>query len=102
MKEEESLKNRMETSFITRTFSVGHMPVAFWDELDEFCKEYYGDVRWVMLKDLKDKAVADYKFELLYDQQQALRQQIALVEQKAVSNAQKSSLPLTFGTKKGE
>lgn len=94
--EDETLKNRMETSFITKTFNIGYMPIAFWEEIDSFCREYYGNVRWVMLKDLKDKAVADFKFELLYDQLQELKGHLALLEQKIASN--KQSMPLmTFG-----
>jgi len=92
------LQERLENKLITKTFHVSGMPEALWKELDFFCKEAYGDARWLMIKDLYENAQKDYRFELLYDELQALKLEVEELKRASEMSGVKKGLP-TFGSK---
>ena len=67
---------------ITRSFNISGVPETYWKLFDSFCKEHYGDVRWIMLKDLIGNAEQDYRLSLLYDNQASLNEKVVMIEQK--------------------
>lgn len=95
------LQNKLEGKLITRTFHVGGMPEKVFKEVDSFCKEYYGDSRWTMIADLHRAVRDDYKYNLLYDELQVVKQELAEInalfnEPKEPVIASKRKIP-TFG-----
>ena len=97
MEETNELKERLENTLITRTFHISGMPEATWNELDLFCKQTYGDVRWVMLKDMKQALQADWKFEMLHEEIEELKAKLASQgEKKGVLPNQRPTVK-TFG-----
>ena len=90
------LQEQIEKKLVTKTFHVSAMPEAFWKEIDTFCKESYGDVRWLMIKDLFENAKRDYRFELLYDEIQALKAELAEAKKSQEDPRKQNGLP-TFG-----
>ena len=76
------LQNKIEGTLVTRTFHVGGMPESVFKEIDAFCKEYYGDSRWTMIADLHRATKEDFKFSMLYDEIQDIKEELA--ELKAV------------------
>jgi hypothetical protein len=71
------LQEQIESKVITRTFNVSGMPESNFKMVDEFCKEFYGDSRWVMIVDLLKNAQEDYKYAMLYEEIQQLKQELA-------------------------
>lgn len=76
----DELRDKIEKNVIDYVFKVS-VPAAYYKDffelVDTFCKDYYGDVRWVMLKDLVTNAQADWKYKVLYDDIEALRDEVA-------------------------
>ena len=77
MKDENELKNIIESKVITKTFNISGVPLTIWNEIDSFCKEMYGDARWIMVADLIKQQKDDYKYAAIYDTVESLRQEIA-------------------------
>lgn len=96
------LQEKIESK-ITRSFNISGVPETYWKQFDEFCKENYGDVRWIMLKDLMENAEKDYRLSLLYDNQASLNEKLVEIEQKVnefTSNGSNASSNFkTFGSK---
>lgn len=96
------LQEKVESK-ITRSFNISGVPETYWKQFDEFCKANYGDVRWIMLKDLVENAEKDYRLSLLYDNQAALNEKLVELEQKVEnyfkSGSKDSSEVKTFGSK---
>jgi putative transposon-encoded protein len=100
MEETNELKERLESTLITRTFNVNGMPESVWKRVDEFCKTHYGDVRWVMVKDLIEMAQLDWKYELIFEELEVLKDKVVQLEEglhKGVNVAQKPTVK-TFGS----
>lgn len=97
MDEENYLKEKLESQLITRSFNASGMPLVVWDEINLFCKDYYGDVRWVMVKDLVDKAKSDYKYAMLYDELLTLKAEVAELKLKIDEPKKEVSRFKSFG-----
>jgi len=95
------LKNRIESNVITRTFKVSGMPESVWAEVDTFCKEMYGNARWVMIADLVKKEKDDYKYAAIYDTIITLKQEVAMLKDRGDSPRSRSDIP-SFGKRKEE
>ena len=91
------LKDKLESTLITRTFNVSGMPVAVWSEVDDFCKEYYGDSRWSMVADLVRLAKDDWRFRAMQDEIDAIKENLAKLSVKEPIEVKKK-IP-TFGKK---
>lgn len=76
----DEFRQRIERDVIDYVFKIS-VPAAYYKEfyevVDTFCKDYYGDVRWVMIKDLVLNAQADWKYKVLYDEIERLKEQVA-------------------------
>jgi len=96
MEDTNELKERLENTLITRTFNVSGMPESVWKEVDSFCKARYGDVRWVMVKDLIALAEIDWKYEMLFEELQALKAKTEAGEKQGVNPVQRPTVK-TFG-----
>ena len=90
------LQDKLESTIITKTFHVSGMPMTVWRDVDAFCKEYYGDSRWVMISDLIKMAKDDYKMSLLHKEVQGLAMKIAELE-KPVAEPQPKKTFKGFG-----
>lgn len=75
------LQEKIESTIVTKTFHVSGMPLSIWKDVDSFCKEFYGDSRWVMISDLIKMAKDDYKYSLLQKEIEGLALKIAQLEQ---------------------
>ena len=75
------------------------MPESVFKEINDFCKAYYGDSRWVMIADLKRMADEDVKFYLLYDIIEVLKQRVTDLENKSVEK-KVDPFAKTFGQRK--
>lgn len=99
------LQERLEGKLITRTFHISGMPESVWKEINSFCLTHYGDVRWVMLKDLINLAKIDWKYEMLFDEIMTLKEEIAKLKEQDEEEVGDSKFRVkTFGNKgtKGE
>jgi hypothetical protein len=65
--ERNELQDRIENEVITRSFQVSGMPIAVFNEVDQFCKDQFGDNRWTMIHTLVKAQQEDYKFAMIYD-----------------------------------
>jgi hypothetical protein len=77
------LKERLENTIITRTFSVSGMPIAVWEEMDIHCKTFYGDCRWVMFADFLKNAKVDWKYASLLERIEDLEAEVASLKANA-------------------
>lgn len=75
------LQEKIESNVITKTFHIAGMPETFWKEINSYCRDSYGDVRWVMLQDLFKATQRDYKFEMLYSRVDELEASLAELQQ---------------------
>lgn len=100
VEETNELKERLETTLITRTFNISGMPLKAWEEVDAFCKANYGDVRWVMLSDLVRLADFDFKYELLWSELEAIKEKVANLEEKKGIDVNQKPTVKTFGDMK--
>ena len=92
------LRERLENTIIRKTFNISGMPEAVWNEVDEFCRTFYGDSRWTMLQDLVRVQKTDYKYGMLYEEVFALKQKVAELEQKIqTKEVTPKKGPSTFG-----
>lgn len=95
------LKDKIEGSIITRTFNISGVPESVWRDIDSFCKEYYGDVRWNMLFDLYRASKVDYKYEMLFNELDALKVKVSELEgqlaSKVVNDSRDKKVFRTFG-----
>ena len=92
------LKERLESTVITKTFNISGMPETTWKEVNSFCKEFYGDARWVMVADLVRMNKEDFKFQMLFEEIQELKAEIELLKNKEVTPKTGKEVP-TFGKK---
>lgn len=103
MNEQRDLKDRVETEVVNYVFSM-KVPAKYWDDFynkaDGFFKKYYGDVRWVGLMHLIDKTLEDHRYQLLYDELEAIKAKTQ--EQKKPEPEQKGVNVVTFGKKRGD
>ena len=95
------LQEKIESNVITKTFHIAGMPETFWKEINTYCRDNYGDVRWVMLQDLFKATERDYKFEMLYSRIEELEVLLSQLQEeveglKKKEVKPKKSLP-TFG-----
>ena len=97
----DELKDKIESTVVTRTFHVSGMPESVFKEIDAFCKEFYGDSRWNMIADLVRASREDYKFSILYDEVYNVKQRVSNLEE-APKDERKAPKIKTFGAKKGE
>ncbi len=93
----DDLKNKIESNLITKTFHVSGMPESIWKDVDDFCKEFYGDSRWVMIVDLMKMAKDDYRFNLIYKQIEALNIEVQDLKQREVPKEDPQPRFKTFG-----
>lgn len=91
------LKDKLESTIITRPFNISGMPIAVWEEVNLFCKEHYGDSRWTMLVDLIRLAKDDWRFKALQEQIDNIREDMAMLSQKEVKPEKTGRVPKTFG-----
>ena len=92
------LKERIESNVVNRTFSASGMPETVFKEVNAFCKEFYGDSRWVMIADLMRMAKEDIKFTMLYDELAVVKGRVAKLEEQ--KSEKKPSRVTTFGARK--
>jgi len=98
MIEKNPLQERLENTIITKTFHISGMPEAIWTKVNDFCKLYYGDARWIMVDDLIRRVEEDYKFALISEEILAIKEEIALLKNKEVDPDKKPSKFKTFGS----
>ncbi len=79
MNDENELKSTIESKIITKTFNISGVPLNVWNEIDVFCKDMYGDARWLMVADLVRQQKTDYKYAAIYDTVESLKQEIATI-----------------------
>jgi hypothetical protein len=71
------LKDKLESTLITRSFNISGMPLKDWEHINSFCKENFGDSRWNMIVTLVNNAEEDWKYNLLYEEIQDMKVKIA-------------------------
>lgn len=98
MNETNPLKEKIESTLITRTFHVSGMPEQVFKEVDSFCRENYGDNRWTMIQDLLRFVKDDYKYNLLYDEVQTLKEDMVLLQNKELIVEEPEPVKKKLGT----
>ncbi|WP_298752999.1 hypothetical protein [uncultured Arcobacter sp.] len=96
--ETNELKDKLESTIVTRTFNVSGMPLKAWEEVNKYCKEAFGDNRWTMIYTLMKNAKEDYKFNLIYDEIQEIKYELENIKNKEVK-VETRKVPMTFGMK---
>lgn len=91
------LQEKIESTIITKTFHINGMPESLHKELDAFCKENYGDARWIMIKDFYDWVRKDYRFELLHEDLEDVKGRVASLEKQDKPEVKKNKGLKTFG-----
>ena len=96
------LQDRLEKEVITRHFGMS-VPEAyfsdFMNKVDSFCKARYGDVRWIMVLDLIEKADIDWKYAALFDEIEAVKGELASIKESKGVDVNQSPRVKTFGQK---
>lgn len=98
MEETNKLQEKLESTLITKTFNVSGMPETIWRDVNDFCRENYGDSRWVMIADLLRLVQEDFKYALLYEEIQDIKAQLAELKQ-VKPEENKNFRVKTFGDK---
>lgn len=96
MNETNPLREKLENTVITKTFNVSGMPLAIWEEVNDFCKQEFGDNRWTMIHTLKRAFEEDWKYQALYNEIEDLKAKVALLENKEVEPSKPFK---TFGSR---
>lgn len=94
---ENALKEKLENTLIRKTFHISGMPEALWKDVDSFCKEHYADCRWIMMKDLMEQTKRDWKYEVIYDEIQAIKAELMKPEPEPEAGTVIARKPKTFG-----
>jgi len=82
MVETNNLKERLESTFITRPFNIGYVPIVVWEELDQYCKKHYDDNRRKMVVDLMSKEEENFQHELLWAEIRAIIDKLGEIDEK--------------------
>lgn len=94
---ENDLKDRLESTLITRTFNISGMPVKEWEKVDMFCKENFGDSRWTMLSFLIKQAEEDWKYRILQEEIEDIKIRIEELKTKTIVPEKEQKKIRTFG-----
>ena len=98
----DELRERIENT-ITRTFNVSGMPLPVWEEINQFCVENFGDSRWTMVYSLMKSTKDDFKYNMLYNEIEFLKERIVVLEtDEPVKGINVNQRVKTFGMKKGD
>lgn len=87
--ESNEVKEYVESNIVRITYKASGMPETVYREVEQFCNEYYGGCRWVMISDL----VRNFK------RSKELESRIKVLEEKLANTSKEETKKMkkTFG-----